>query len=245
MPRPMSTASCTSDRWPSSSTRREDLAEEAAEPGRVILNHEVTDIGAAARRVEATGAPCVAAIEYREDGGAWFATYGDPDGNLVQLIQLTPDYWAKQRTRQAGSPARPLARSGTEAARCASRPRISSGPDASTPTSSGSSRRRSGRAASATSAAARASSSTSRRGRSSGEFTQMGFYVADIESTVAELRERGVQFEEVDRPGMQTIGGIADIEGHYPSTGAVGERAAWFHDSEGNLLGVAQLVMAA
>ena len=73
----------------------------------------------------------------------------------------------------------------------------------------------------------------------------MGFYVADIESAVAELRDRGVHFEEVDQPGMRTIGGIADIEGHYPSTGAVGERAAWFQDSEGNLLGVAQLVMAA
>jgi hypothetical protein len=42
---------------------------------------------------------------------------------------------------------------------------------------------------------------------------------------------------------MRTEDGIADIQGQYPSTGAIGERAAWFHDSEGNLLGVAQLVM--
>lgn len=45
-------------------------------------------------------------------------------------------------------------------------------------------------------------------------------------------------------PGMRTVDGIADIEGHYPSTGAIGERAAWFHDSEGDLLGVGQLVRA-
>jgi hypothetical protein len=53
-----------------------------------------------------------------------------------------------------------------------------------------------------------------------------------------------VQFEDIDVPGMRTVDGIADIEGHYPSTGAIGERAAWFHDSEGNLLGVGQLIRA-
>ena len=83
------------------------------------------------------------------------------------------------------------------------------------------------------------------QGRASGDHTQMGFYVADIEAAVAELRERGVEFMDVDAPGLRTAHGIADIEGHYPSTGAIGERAAWFHDSEGNLLGVAQLVMPA
>jgi catechol 2,3-dioxygenase-like lactoylglutathione lyase family enzyme len=78
-------------------------------------------------------------------------------------------------------------------------------------------------------------------GRASGESTQMGFEVDDIESAVAELRARGVVFEDVDVPGLRTIGGIADIEGNYPSKG-VGERGAWFHDSEGNLLGLGQPV---
>jgi catechol 2,3-dioxygenase-like lactoylglutathione lyase family enzyme len=48
--------------------------------------------------------------------------------------------------------------------------------------------------------------------------------------------------EEVDVRGLRTVDGIADIEGQYPSTGASGERAGWFHDSEGNLLGVGQLL---
>jgi catechol 2,3-dioxygenase-like lactoylglutathione lyase family enzyme len=79
-------------------------------------------------------------------------------------------------------------------------------------------------------------------GASPGTFTQMGFYVDDIETTVAELKRRGVVFEEVDVPGLETRNSIADIEGNYPSKNARGERAAWFHDSEGNLLGVGQLV---
>ena len=78
-------------------------------------------------------------------------------------------------------------------------------------------------------------------GRASGESTQMGFEVDDIEAVVAELRGKGVVFEEVDVPGLKTVNGIADVEGNYPSKG-VGERGGWFRDSEGNLLGVGQPV---
>ena len=77
-------------------------------------------------------------------------------------------------------------------------------------------------------------------GGPSGEHTQMGWEVEDIDATVAELRGRGVEFLEYDFPGLKTVNGIADIEGNYPSKGGVGERAAWFRDSEGNLLGVGQ-----
>lgn len=77
-------------------------------------------------------------------------------------------------------------------------------------------------------------------GASSGEFTQMGWDVEDIEATVAELRDRGVMFEEVDAPGLKTIDGIAEVAGNYPSKGGKGERAAWFRDSEGNMLGIGQ-----
>ena len=77
-------------------------------------------------------------------------------------------------------------------------------------------------------------------GRATGDHTQMGFEVEDLAATVAELRARGVVFEEVDVPGLRTRDGIADIDGNYPSTGARGERGAWFRDSEGNLLGVGQ-----
>jgi hypothetical protein len=50
-----------------------------------------------------------------------------------------------------------------------------------------------------------------------------------------------VVFEEYDLPGLKTVNGIAEIEGNYPSKG-VGERGAWFRDSEGNLLGLGEPV---
>lgn len=78
-------------------------------------------------------------------------------------------------------------------------------------------------------------------GSASGTHTQMGWEVDDIEATVAALRARGVVFLEYDAPGLTTTNGIADIAGNYPSKG-VGERGAWFRDSEGNLLGVGQPV---
>jgi catechol 2,3-dioxygenase-like lactoylglutathione lyase family enzyme len=76
-------------------------------------------------------------------------------------------------------------------------------------------------------------------GASPGTFTQMAFEVDDIEATVAELRSRGVVFEEYDLPGLTTVEGIAEIDGNYPSKGS-GERGAWFRDSEGNMLGIGQ-----
>jgi catechol 2,3-dioxygenase-like lactoylglutathione lyase family enzyme len=77
-------------------------------------------------------------------------------------------------------------------------------------------------------------------GAPSGDHTQLAFDVEDIEATVAELRVRGVVFEKVDLPGLRTVGGIADVSGNYPSKGGKGERAAWFRDSEGNMLGIGQ-----
>jgi catechol 2,3-dioxygenase-like lactoylglutathione lyase family enzyme len=62
--------------------------------------------------------------------------------------------------------------------------------------------------------------------------TLMGWSVADIEAEVAELKARGVVFEEYDLPGLKTVDSIAD---NGPA------RAAWMKDSEGNLLGIVQL----
>ena len=68
-------------------------------------------------------------------------------------------------------------------------------------------------------------------GRPSGTHTQIGWVVDDIESTVAELRERGVVFVEYNEPGFETFNGIATF----------GEnRYAWFTDTEGNMHGIAQ-----
>jgi hypothetical protein len=48
-----------------------------------------------------------------------------------------------------------------------------------------------------------------------------------------------VVFEAYDLPGLTTVDGITEITDNYPSKG-VGERVAWFKDSEGNLLAIGQ-----
>jgi hypothetical protein len=59
----------------------------------------------------------------------------------------------------------------------------------------------------------------------------MGFMVTDIAAEVDDLKRQGVQFEDYDFPGFDKATGIADVGG---------SRAAWFKDSEGNLLGLVQ-----
>ena len=82
-------------------------------------------------------------------------------------------------------------------------------------------------------------------GEPSGDHTQMAWEVDDIEATVAALRDRGVVFEQYDLPGLRTTNGIAEVEGNYPSKGGIGERAAWFRDSEGNVIGIGQRILPA
>ena len=60
--------------------------------------------------------------------------------------------------------------------------------------------------------------------------TQMGWMVTDLPATVSELRAAGVVFEDYDFPGLKTEGGIATLPD--------GNSAAWFLDSEGNILNI-------
>ena len=76
-------------------------------------------------------------------------------------------------------------------------------------------------------------------GKSDGSFTQMAFTVSDVEAEAAELRIRGVVLESYDDANFKTLDGVAEIHGNYPSKGD-GERACWFRDSEGNMLGMGQ-----
>jgi predicted enzyme related to lactoylglutathione lyase len=62
------------------------------------------------------------------------------------------------------------------------------------------------------------------------------WHVTDIDSQVRDLKAKGVTFEVYDMPGVQWDGEIAEI----PGMG----RAAWFKDSEGNILCVDQGVTA-
>ena len=57
--------------------------------------------------------------------------------------------------------------------------------------------------------------------------------VDDVAAEVAELKARGVVFEEYDMPGLKTVDSIA--------TGG-GAKTAWFKDSEGNILAVSQRI---
>jgi predicted enzyme related to lactoylglutathione lyase len=72
-------------------------------------------------------------------------------------------------------------------------------------------------------------------GAASGDHTQMGWEVEDIEATVEWLRARGVVFEEYDFPGLRTVNGIAEVR---DSEGNLFGKGAWFRDSEGNVLGI-------
>jgi catechol 2,3-dioxygenase-like lactoylglutathione lyase family enzyme len=64
------------------------------------------------------------------------------------------------------------------------------------------------------------------------QHTLGAFMVRDVEATVAELRAKGVRFEDYDLPGLKTVDGIAELGG---------TRGAWFKDPEGNILSVVQL----
>jgi predicted enzyme related to lactoylglutathione lyase len=71
------------------------------------------------------------------------------------------------------------------------------------------------------------------QGESRGEFTQMGFEVADVREAVADLKKHGVTFEQYDFPGLKT-----DEDG----IAAIGEEmAAWFKDSEGNMIAISEM----
>jgi predicted enzyme related to lactoylglutathione lyase len=66
--------------------------------------------------------------------------------------------------------------------------------------------------------------------------TALGFGVpADkFDEVAADLRAGGVTFEDYDLPeiGLKTVNGIAEFEGF---------KAAWFKDSEGNIVNIASM----
>ena len=63
--------------------------------------------------------------------------------------------------------------------------------------------------------------------------SQAFWQVADVEAEVADLKARGVKFEEYNMPGITMKDTIA--------TGG-GAKTAWFKDTEGNILAISQRV---
>ena len=70
------------------------------------------------------------------------------------------------------------------------------------------------------------------RGATKADHTEAAFKIDDVEAEVKELKAKGVKFEEVDIPGMKTVDGIATMDGY---------KGAWFKDTEGNILGIANM----
>ena len=61
--------------------------------------------------------------------------------------------------------------------------------------------------------------------------SQAFWQVGDVEREVAELKARGVVFEDYAMPGQKSPSGVVT---------AGGAKAAWFKDSEGNILALIQ-----
>lgn len=61
--------------------------------------------------------------------------------------------------------------------------------------------------------------------------TALTLETSDLTSTMTELRNRGVVFEEYDMPGLKTENGVAEMGS---------ERGAWFVDSERNIIAIAE-----
>lgn len=59
------------------------------------------------------------------------------------------------------------------------------------------------------------------------EHTALSFRVANIEESIAHLKAHGVKFADYDFPGLKTVGHVCVLGS---------EKAAWFEDTEGNIL---------
>jgi len=66
-----------------------------------------------------------------------------------------------------------------------------------------------------------------KEGGTKADHTAVSFRVPDIAASIAELERAGVTFEDYDFPGLKTVGHVCVL-------GA--EKAAWFLDTEGNIL---------
>ena len=71
-----------------------------------------------------------------------------------------------------------------------------------------------------------------RGGGNKADHTQVRFWTTDIDKDVAELVERGIEFEEYDTEHFKTVDHVVTARG-------IG-RSAWFKDPDGNTLSVTE-----
>ena len=64
-------------------------------------------------------------------------------------------------------------------------------------------------------------------GGTKADHTAISFQVANIATSIEELKRKGVVFEDFDFPGLKTVNHVCVLGS---------EKAAWFKDSEGNYL---------
>ena len=70
------------------------------------------------------------------------------------------------------------------------------------------------------------------RGATKADHTVASFAVDDVDAEMKELQKKGIKFEEYNLPGLKTVHGVATVGGM---------KAAWFKDTEGNILSVTQM----
>jgi hypothetical protein len=61
--------------------------------------------------------------------------------------------------------------------------------------------------------------------------TTLNLLTEDLDRDMTALRTHGVMFHDYDMPGLKTVDGVAQIGE---------ERSAWFSDSEGNIIAIAE-----
>lgn len=72
---------------------RSDVTGINPEPGRMILNFDVDDAPTVAARIDGLGSRWLSPLEDRD--GSYFGTAVDPDGNYVQIIQISEEHQAE------------------------------------------------------------------------------------------------------------------------------------------------------
>lgn len=202
--------------------RRDDVQVAHPDPARTIVNFDVDDARAVAQRIEQVGARWVAPLEDRD--GSLFATALDPDGNYVQVIQLSPEHRAQMSERSAAAgPVDPgAAFSGFSVKDITAAKEFYSGV-LGVPAEDGP------MGLLVLKLGGRDVLVYPKDTHQPATYTVLNFPVPDVRASVRELTDRGVSFLHYDGLG-QDEDGVA--------SGADGPDIAWFTDPAGNILAV-------